>query len=366
MMGSTKLEYFQASASGAPPVMRPADYWIGLLSRNPINIGVANRGYIQLRYQSGLTKYTLHVGLAKRFTGNINMLRFLIVRAESMNKEHPTQGLVLVGDPSTGSMGYSDGSISNFQAKIPEGHHSVVDSCYRILAGFFNAIRELGILSGKNSIPFKRLLGFCGSPIIKAAMGSFLEDPLMGFSKLMRTIGDAIGDIPTPTQVTDISLDRYFKGREVLVRNFLNGMTNRNSSRKAWYSVPGNASLGEAEWIDHDPLPEDFIGDFRVLDPDGSWITLEALTELKAIDDFVHQYRLSRKWRVFLSGLRVGSDRDIYIPIGEVGDTYFVISWNNLGEMREAFEDEVSSDTDYGGLWVATDANASDAGSNWM
>lgn len=359
------LDYFQASAAGAPPVMRPADYWIGLLSRNPVETRVANRGYLRLRYQSGLTEYTLHVGLAKRLTGNSNMLRFLIVQADSLDNSHPSQGVVLIGNPITGSMGYSDGSISNFQAKIPEGHHTVVDHCYRMLAGFFNALRALGILSGMNSVPIKRLLGFAGSPIIKSAMGSFLEDPLMGFHQLMRTICNAIGDIPTPTVVSEISLDRYFKGEEILARNFLNGMTNRNSSRNAWYHVPANHSFGVTEWTKPRPLAEDFMGSFRVLDPNGAWITLEDLSSLKSIDEFIHQYRHSSKWRVFLAGITVASDRDIHIPIGEVGDTYFVIGWSNLAEMREAFE-ETLTDTDYGGsLWVGTDAS-SERTSDWM
>jgi len=332
-----EFKYFHASAAGSPPVMAPAGFRISLLDYMPVDMAVADRGLIQLRYDC-VYKFTINIGFAKRFQSNSTMLRVMSVSTQVGPDEHHRTGMVLEGDPMGDTFGAFDRNPDAIIQQMGERPSAELDSCYRLLAGLLNAMRALGIVrKGNNNIPYKRLLGFLSSPIMVAVLGTFIEDPIEGFKTFMATVAEATGERSEPTNLTQMYLDRYYTGWESGSMTFLNLFSNRLGTIAAWKLMrdagrkPSDIDVDTA----HDLRLVDQIGNHFIYGPNGR-IDIDRMSSIKALDALLRQDRsMLDAWVRFIASiLAMKKEYNIIgIPIGRGDRLTFLIGphmWSKM------------------------------------
>jgi len=322
--------YFQACTTGVHPVMAPADYRISLLSAHPMHWGAANRGIFTLRYNCGRETITTTIGLCKRLTNSSVMLRAVAVRIKNLDNEYDEDGIIMEGCPMMGGMGVSDRNIKGFFKNVVETRIGPLDKCFRMLAGLFNSLRGLGILDGGGSVLTKRLAGFLGSTIMRPSMGTFLEDPLMGFEKLMDLIANLDKNEPLVYPLDTVHLDKYYQGNEATAARFLSNVVSNEKSRGAWIVYAPTEEKNTPQALDPimGKVVKGHVGYFYIDVPDGPPITLDSMSTIKELGTLISRGRKNYRWAALLEGLTKSKDFPgtlVAIPVGaDTGQVYFI------------------------------------------
>jgi hypothetical protein len=330
------MKYFHASTMGRRPVMAPEGYRVDLLSLCDVPIAAANRALYQYRFSSGQTKFAVLVGLGSRLTGHSNYLRMLAVQANCPTDPYGPQGIVMEGSPMANFCGF-DCDPRGLIDKVDRHKTETLDLSYRALAGFFNTLRALGIVNGRNHVPNKRLMGLMGSPVLGLIFGSLLQDPISGFENLMKFTLAAGEPRVLSIQASTIYLDRMHQGNEKNVAKFLSMGTVRTVSKNAWQTMRYSDEKQSSEIVRVNELEvTGQIGQFSVDVPDGT-INIDTMNRFDNLDSLVNRGVHHGTWYTFLSRLVRAGDRGpadfVGIPIGSSDNCLLLIGRASLAEV---------------------------------
>lgn len=171
---------------GDPPTMAPVGFRINQPHRIPLNwSGACNTGTVQFTYHGVSDSFTISAGLARKLGSSSHILRALSVRPIRSNSSIKEEGLILEGSPMPGGTGF--GFAARGIRRLTEDKQGLTilgDKVLRIMAGYINMLRTLGIL-GENEIDVKRFFHLMSRDNVPLIVGSFLKDPLNGFKELI-------------------------------------------------------------------------------------------------------------------------------------------------------------------------------------
>jgi len=328
----SRLKIFQTYAIDAECTMAPADYTVSLLSRTRMTPGAANSGFFETEYTIGNMSYAIVVGLSRRAVGGTNMLRFLLVDAIDTTTKADPVGIVLQGDPLTGSYGGSARNPATLLSQIKEEHSETLENCFRIVGGLFNVFRQTGILVDGRPVHLNRIVQLLSSDTLKLLVGTLLGDPVRGLQDLAARIMNMTGPVTQPLTLAEFVADRGFLPPSQEVLTYLNVVYNGD--------IVGRAGAWLIATEDQEPDPghnlilkrnraiRKYIGYFRT-SINNRWIDLDALSGTKAIVSLLRRDRFFHEvWEPFLRRIADRSldhGTQLMIPLGR-GETLLGIS----------------------------------------
>jgi len=189
-------------------------YKLYVLSRHPVQSGVATRGACSTAFTRDRYRYHVYIGFGKRPMGGNPYVRFLVVKAQNLDDPRDTEGVVLIEDPmgcSTPETGRRPISLLAKYSKSPSLFALSV-KCYKVAWAIIDMMNQLKIFDGKDFAPFQQCLELLSVPIIGQIMGAFVDNPKYGFDTVM-------ADLVLPQaahEENSILLSEYFKISEVL------------------------------------------------------------------------------------------------------------------------------------------------------
>jgi len=306
--------------------MVPADYRVGEISRTKVNLGACNRGLLQHSTVCGNIRYTLTAGLAGRLVGGSTMLRVAAVRATCTDGSFQSDGFILEGSPMQGGMGGLERDIKRLahkDAKTPLHMRNAL----QVLAGYFNCLRQLGIMVD-GTVSVKRFLRFFQADTVNLVVGAFLKDSISGFGDLAKTVlsltkPTEIGLLRSQTLLTAEGL----KG--IALDNFLSVLDNHDPKRYlAWVKgeEPGadwRLGLGSGK-----PYRIREVLNNASAQLDHGPVSLDTYEAVELLYHLIEGDKRSIPYWSTLAGLaRVGPEQMLGIPLGSTNAYYFLTPW---------------------------------------
>jgi len=163
---------------------------VAVLSRHPVQVGVAACGYASVTFTKDLYRYNVYIGFGKNPMSKNPYIRFLIAKGKNLHNPKDAEGVLLVEDPFGSPIGKSGvRPLEHLQKRtVSDTAYAVAEKCYNICWGVRDTLKRLGYLDGKYLQPFRKTAEMFSNPLMGKILGSFIKDPNGGFDATMHDL----------------------------------------------------------------------------------------------------------------------------------------------------------------------------------